>query len=317
MQKIIGYFALLLAICTHTTLTPNFTYLFSHGLYADHTLAYYYEHIQKPEDFLLNSPTQIKVIYKSGYTHTWNIENPEEARLWIIQQPLHTFNYPDAIHGFDRSQTSFAQENEIQSLSNAYEKIKHTDVILVGMSRGASVILNFLGTHPTSPVKAAVLESPFDSILNALNTHCHAHWWIPSFVMNTAPNVLFGKFNRKGICPLEVAHNIDKKIPLFIIASLQDTLIPAVNTASIYLKLLECGHEQVYFLLLDKGEHAYLLENDDAPLYLEGVHAFYQKYNLPHNPAFATPGKAILAQCRPSKKVVEEALRNKKSFIKY
>ena len=111
-------------------------------------------------------------------------------------------------------------------------------------------------------------------------------------------------------------HNINKELPLLIIASLEDELIPARNIATIYTKLVDCGHKHAYFLLLDKGAHAYLLENEDAHLYLNTVHAFYKKYSLPHNASFAAQGETLLAQCQPSKKIVDEALKNKKSFIK-
>ena len=238
--------------------------------------------------------------------------------FWIIQDPFHTFNFPDALRGFDGHQTSLAQENEIKTLANEYEKLKHQKIVLVGMSRGASTILNFLGTHNSSAVVAAVVESPFDSILDTLTTLCQAAGvnWVPSIIKNSSPNLFFGKFNPHGIFPIKVAHNINKELPILIIASLQDTLIPALNSALIYLKLIDCGHTHVHLLLLDKGHHAYLLENDDAHLYLNVVHAFYKKYDLPHNQTFAAQGEAFLAQCQPSKKIVDEAIKNKRSFIK-
>ncbi len=294
----------------------NVVYLFAHGLYANQNLAHYYAHVPTIIREIEND--QLHAYTKSGFKHTWVLQNPTDDIFWIIQNPLHTFNFPDAVRGlFDGAQTSLAQENEIQTLANEYEKIKEKKIVLVGMSRGASTILNFLGTRVSNAIAAAIVESPFDSILETLDTLCKLAGvsWIPMVIRHTSPNLLFSKYDAKGIFPIKVAHNISKDLPLFIIASLEDTFIPAAHSASIYFKLLEHGHQNVYLLLLNKGTHGYLLENDDAPLYFNAVHSFYKKYDLPHNATFAAQGDAILAQCQPSKKIVDEALKNKKTFI--
>jgi dienelactone hydrolase len=298
--------------------SDEIVYLFAHGLRTNQNLAWYYAQVPTITSQIQNN--QLHAQTKSGYKHLWPLQNPADDFFWIIKNPFYTFNFPDAARGFgfDWAQTSLAQENEIQTLANEYEKIKQKKIVLVGMSRGASTILNFLGTRSSNSVIAAIVESPFDSITETLNTLCKIAGvtWIPGFIKHISPNLYCGKYDANGIFPIKVAHNINKDLPLLIIASLEDTLIPAGNTASIYNKLRDIGHQHVYFLLLDKGSHAYLLENDDAPLYFNAVHAFYKKYDLPYNETFAAQGDAILAQCQPSKKIVDEALKNKKSFIK-
>lgn len=298
--------------------SEEIVYLFAHGLLTNQNLARYYAQIPTLDVQIQNN--QLYAQTKSGYKHIWPLQNPNDDSFWIIKNPFYTFNFPDAGRGlgFDWNQTSLAQENEIQTLANEYEKIKQKKIVLVGMSRGASVILNFLGTRPSNSIIAAVVESPFDSIVETLDTLCKIAGvnWIPMFIRHNSPNLYCGKYDPNGIFPIKIAHNINKELPLLIIASLEDTLIPAANSAAIYHKLRDLGHQNVYFLLLDKGAHAYLLENDDTPLYLNTVHAFYKKYDLPHNQTFATQGDAILAQCQPSKKIVDDAFKNKKTFIK-
>ncbi len=293
----------------------DIVYLFAHGLFANEKMARYYA--QVPDVITQVQNNQLHAQTKTGYKHTWKLQNTADDLFWIIKDPLFTFNFPDAMRGFDGTQTSLAQENEIQTLANEYEKIKEKQIVLVGMSRGASTILNFLGTRSSSSIVAAVVESPFDSIVETLDTLCKIAGvsWIPMIIRHTSPNLFFGKFDANGVFPIKVAHNIYKELPLIIIASLEDTLIPAANSASIYFKLRDCGHQHIYFLLLDKGAHAHLLENDDAPLYFNVVHAFYKKYNLPHNQTFAAQGDTLLAQCQPSRKTVDDALKNKKTFI--
>jgi predicted esterase len=312
---------IIIAFLSAYLFTPAYSndhvYLFAHGLYTDQSLAYYYENIRKPHEWQI-AHNQIHISFKPGIMHTWNLEDSHQFSCWIIQQPLRTFNFPDATrNGFDGSQTSLGQDNEIQALANEYEKIKNNRIILVGMSRGASTILNFLGTRASSSIAAAVIESPFDSIVHALNNFCKAAgvYWIPFSILHNSPNLFFGKFDPKGISPINVVQNINKELPILIVASLEDQLIPARNVASLYYKFLDNGHQHVYFLLLDKGTHAYLLENEDAPLYLNTAHAFYKYYGLPYNQVFAQQGESLLMQCQPTKKIVEEALKNKKSFI--
>ena len=294
----------------------NVAYLFAHGLYSNRSLAGYHKKFIQDEG-CLKTDTSLQLTYKSGSSYTWPLITQDDANFWIIQAPVYSFNFPDALRGYDANQTSLGQKNEINALANAYEKIKGNEIVLMGMSRGASTILTFLGTHNHEHVVAVVLESPFDSILNTLNTHCGAFWlgFLP-VILHTSPNVLFGKFDRNGVSPIQVIDKINKDLPILIIASLQDTFIPALNTASIYLKFLENNYDNVYFLLVDHGVHGYLLEDNDTHLYLNTVHAFYKKQGLPYNRTFAAQGDAILAQCHPSKELVQEAIKNKKSFIK-
>lgn len=297
----------------------NVVYLFAHGLYNDYTLAYYYENIRRPHELYIINNNELGLGHIPNHTYRWQIEDQNDMRLWILQQPLHTFNFPDATRkGFDGNQTSLGQENEIKALANAYEFIKHDNVVVMGYSRGAATVLNWLGTRKPANVVAAIVESPYDSITNALDFFCKnaGVGWIPYSILYTSPNLFFGKFDYKGVFPIKVVQHLDTRIPLLIIASLEDALVPASSTALIYTRLLQYQHEHVYFLLLEKGTHGYLLESNDAHIYLNTVHAFYQKYHLPHNKAFAAQGKAILAQCQPSKKEVDEALKSKKSFIK-
>lgn len=297
----------------------NVAYLFAHGLYNDYTLAYYYENIRRPHELYVMNNNELHLTHVAGHKYVWSIDDPDDLRLWIIQQPLHTFNFPDATRkGFDGSETSLGQENEIQALANAYTHIKYHNIVSMGYSRGAATMLNWLASRNPTNVVAAIAESPYDSITSALDFFCQNAGvsWIPTSILYSSPNLFFGKFDYKGIFPIKVIHSINPEIPLLLIASLEDALVPAHSTANLYARLLQYGHPHVYFLLLEKGTHGYLLENGDAHVYLNTVHAFYKRYDLPHNKAFAKQGEKILAQCQPSKKEVDEALKSKKSFIK-
>lgn len=315
-----GLLTILLMLNTAVYALKQPTYLFAHGLYNDYSLAYYYQNINKQHVCTVNTK-ELHITYKSGKKYYWQLEETQDSDLWLIQNPMHTFNFPDATRkGFDGSQTSLGQENEIRALTRAYEKVKHTDVVIMGMSRGAATILNFLGTQRPANIAAVIVESPFDSITNTLENFCKmagVSWLMPLNVLYASPNLFFSKFNPKGIFPIKVVQNIQKDLPILLVASLQDDLIPALSTATIYSKLVETGHPHVYFVLLEKGAHGYLLEDEDAHIYLNAVHAFYKKYDLPHNKSLATHGESILAQCQPHSEIIVDAIKQKKTFIKH
>src|SRR5579871_3579349 len=84
---------------------------------------------------------------------------------YLINTPYGSFNYPDATDRFYRvnyNETSFGQENEIGRLYNAYlktlEHFENCDIILWGLSRGASNLAIFAGRYQLDKVKAIVLE---------------------------------------------------------------------------------------------------------------------------------------------------------------
>ena len=261
-------------------------FLFSHGLADTHKQAYTYKKSEKPDKY------------------------------YLIDGRLFTFDYPDATEKFWRvniTQTSLAQRDEINTLQKAFhdtfkllkkEGYESPSCVLVGLSRGASTIINFMGLYNPPEVRALVLESPFDSIQTII-THKikHAHLqWVPGInaISNALVSALFFNYKRNGIQPKDTAPALDKDLPIFISCSLQDSLIPAVSTIKLYNILRASGHEHVYLFIAKSGEHSKILSSSEGKNYQNAVHAFYRKYKLPHDESFALQGEQILATCQPS-----------------
>lgn len=239
---------------------------------------------------------------------------------WIIQEPLVYFDFPDVgLDGFKPEHTSLGQDNEIQALKKAYEQTSQASkkVILMGLSRGASTAINLLGTEKNEHIVAGIFESPFDSIVKMLKRRVSHHklWWIPQFVMHKVPELIFKKYKSDKQSPIDCISRISPSLPLLFICSLEDTLIDAEGTCDLYVTLKKAGYEHVYLLLLNKGAHAQLLWHNNRDWYVHVVHAFYKKYNLPHEKEFAEKGRDLLAQCQPDVSTVIKALQSKKSFI--
>lgn len=280
---------LLVSMILSCSAQQDVAYLFSHGLGASG---------QQAKDYMVT---------------------PFNAQ-WIIQEPLVYFDFPDGgVDGFKPEHTSLGQDNEIQALKKAYEQTIKADkkVILMGLSRGASTALNLLGTQKTECIVAGIFESPFDSIVKMLKRRVSQHklWWIPQFVMHKAPELIFKKYKSDKQSPIDCISRISPALPLLFICSLEDTLIDAEGTCDLYLTLKKAGYEHVYLLLLNKGAHAQLLWHNDREWYVQVVHAFYEKYNLPYEKEFAEKGRHLLAQCQPDVTTVTKALQLKRSFI--
>ena len=127
--------------------TPTIHYLFSHGLADSHKQAFRYA------------------------------ESPQNQKPYIIKHPIVTFDYPDvstSIFRINRFKTSLAQNNEIACLAYHYfNQISHAQSILVGVSRGASALVNFMGLYNPDTVCALILESPFDAVESIVNRLAH------------------------------------------------------------------------------------------------------------------------------------------------
>ena len=227
---------------------------------------------------------------------------------YLIHTPFVAFNYPDATTKFYRvnyNETSFGQENEIERLNKAYTTImsrhKNCDVILWGLSRGASNLLIFAGLYQLDNVKAIVLESPYytmgqviESIMLKKNLS-----WLPLSYGETLAEFIFKRYTRHGLSPANCIENISKEIPIFIICSKEDRLVPFSSSINVYKKLVESGHKHTYIFITDYGKHAAILQGPDGEKYQWVVNAFYKKYNLPHCSTSAAQGESLLALCQP------------------
>ena len=81
-----------------------------------------------------------------------------------------------AFYGSIGLQSSLAQENEIERLAQTFDQVivkKEKKSVLIGVSRGASTIINFMGLYNPEHVQAIILESPFDCVDSIARSICH------------------------------------------------------------------------------------------------------------------------------------------------
>jgi len=275
----------LLLLCSSiSNIHAQVWYLFSHGLADTYKQAYRYAKT-----------------YKVG-------GNTYRNRRYLINRPFVTFNYPDAYEGLfriNRKETSLAQDNEIDRLKLAFEKTvqyakeKGTDnneIVIFGLSRGASTALNFMGLYNPLQVKALVLESPFDavsSIIDNQRKQLRLEWLSHDTGEYIMKNI-FRRYNRNGIRPIDMIGKIRKDLPILIICSKEDLLIPWHSSIQLYKKFKKSGYSSVHLFVTEHGKHSNVLWDQDGNTYQAIVHAFYEKYGLPHNIEFALQGRKYL-----------------------
>ena len=232
-----------------------------------------------------------------------------------MEGKVFTYDYPDATKHFWRvnfTQTGLAQHNEIMGLKKAYEQTKaslkkstnpNKDLVLVGLSRGASSILIFAGLHKPEQVKGIIVESPFDS------TRTIAQNMLRKLHLDSVPGMqtlghwaisaIFWQHSTRGIQGIDSVESIDKDLPILFVCSREDSLIPVESTIALYKKLRENGHKKVHIFIANAGRHGRILHGSDGKKYQRIVHAFYQKYGMHHDKELADLGEKLLLSSQP------------------
>jgi pimeloyl-ACP methyl ester carboxylesterase len=261
-------------------------YLFAHGLAAT----------KKQVDILYNrfrEESTDALIYNKH----WLIDNERFA--------VHAFNFDDALNdnggmNFKRHKVNLGQSADLAAFDAAYKDIPHDqDVVLFGLSRGAETILNY-GPHLGSNVKAIILESPFDTLLSIVKSIAR-RMYLP-YNRHTRPFFLsamkywFPALDMKGIVPIKSVEFFPLDIPILFVHSAQDSVVSINSSRRLYGALRSRGHNNVYLLELPEGSHGKIIRGACAQTYCSVVHAFFKKYNLPHDEQRAVDGDSFFIE---------------------
>jgi pimeloyl-ACP methyl ester carboxylesterase len=227
-------------------------------------------------------------------------------RFLLTEQPFY-FDYADAATGwrkyFKMHRSSLAQQSEIDLLDTHHQilcdQLTGThDILVMGVSRGASVVINFVALKKPQHVRALLLESPFD---RAKNIMCSFLKKIP-YGLSLAYYFLRWAFPHHSqtstIHPEDVIGDLPLSMPVLLICSKEDSVIPARSTINLFTILKETGHTDVYLLVTEHGRHAKILWGADGEKYQAVTHAFFARYNLPHDADWAKRGADLLDACR-------------------
>lgn len=279
--------------------------------------------------FSLDAPesTSHNIVYlfahglRSTYHQGYKLTEGHNKDHWIMSKPLATFNFPDALHekhSCDKKEVNLGQELDIECLESAYQQVLDATspdhgVVLVGISRGSATILNYAALRKPEQVKAIIVECAFDtleSVVRHLLRRFYVHW-VP-FSKKAGIKIAskqFPRLNCNGVFPSKVVQEIPDRIPVLLVHSAHDNVVPINSSRRLYCQLRNAQHEHVYLLELASGAHGKALFGKDADSYQYAVHAFYRRYNLPHNEVWAQHGESLLNCCQPLVNVVEQRIK--------
>lgn len=262
-------------------------------------------------DLAHNKHEQYLFVHGIAETHTqadWYTKD-KSSLPYLMDGRVFTYDFPDATTHFWRvnfTQTGLGQHNEVMGLKSAYdqtiERLKaeggNQDLVLVGVSRGATAILNFMGLYHPAHIKALVLESPFDSTFSIAQNIAHKGCLrnvpgSPSMVHNLM-SFIFWNHCTDGLRAIDAAPSIDKDLPILLVSSQQDARVPCESTQALYDALRDSGHSHVHMLVLEQGLHGRILQGASGSEYQAAVNAFYKKYGIAYDDALAFVGQDLL-----------------------
>lgn len=197
-----------------------------------------------------------------------------------ITSTCYTFCFHDRLNTLN-----FGQEKDCDKLASAYAQVKekhpHASLVLVGISRGASAIINTMAAHRDvdwSPVKAVILESPYE----------HVEGLIEHIMNSYAPFVLFGKnilygllqkltaYRSQGIQSIDMIERFPQHIPLFISYSKTDKTVCPECTRTLIMNMQSSNHTITSYEA-ESGRHSTLAEQ---PAYAAAVQDFLAQHGL-------------------------------------
>lgn len=208
---------------------------------------------------------------------------------------VHSFNFCDrALGSFNKKACALGQAADIDVLRDTLVQLEQRNVVLIGVSRGAATIINYMGIHQPSNINALVFESPFSAIDDVLKER---YTWLPMRLKRLIfKYFVYPAFDFNGEQPTHFITKISKDIPVAFICIEDDAIVPCHSTVQLYEALKNAGHEKCHLFKLSAGIHARIVDDIN---YRTFIHAFYAHYGLPHDTHLAQVGEVYFASSRP------------------
>lgn len=197
----------------------------------------------------------------------------------VITSTCYTFSFNDRI-----STLNFGQARDCALLFAAYQKVreKHTEssIVLVGISRGASTIINMLAQEKGdwSPIQAVILESPYLSV-DSLVQHISSLYvfYIPystsllKKVVSTLP-----LYDHQGIQTISAVPHFPPTSPVLVSYSKKDKTVSPLDAQEI-VRMLRAQGNHVLEYAAEEGRHSTL---SLCPEYAKAVRTFLDVHEL-------------------------------------
>jgi len=215
-----------------------------------------------------------------------------------VQQLSKNNSHSVATHWINPFKVNVAQDTDVAICKAkideaiAQESNKPQKVILYGVSRGSATVFSTCARHYSEQIAAVVCEGVFDTVNNILvygNLFSRLKIGLLKYSKLT-------NFKADGISPITSALQMPKDVPIALITSIVDEVVPHQCTLNLYKKLRELGYTKVHILILKTSKHDVYPTGDEKEIYEAFIHAFYKRYNLPHIAKFAADGEKVFAR---------------------
>lgn len=239
-------------------------------------------------------------IADSGKRQVQSMLKTSDETPYLLSMPCEHFNFACSTEGWWRINfwlCDLGQHDELKQMHEALEKLRdknpNAKFILVGISRGASAIINYCANYKNDDISACILESPYDHIENLIDHH-HTLKPLGDYARMFF-KLLFPKCDLDhGIFPSNQINKIETDIPMLFVSVENDASIPLKCVLNLIEQRKDAKHQHVHHIHLQNGKHGNLMSGEDAEKYQNAGHAFFARYGLPHNAEFAKSGTAFL-----------------------
>lgn len=170
-------------------------------------------------------------------------------------------------------------EQNIKAIEECVKLHPDNKIVLFGCSRGAAttiITLANLDIEILKHIKLVIVEAPFDSVENVVNSS----FYFPNFILNSLK--WFTKYDENQQTPLD-AVNSEKfplNVPIAFVTSEVDTTVPIDNTMNLINVLKNRNHQHLHHLNLKNSHHALMHSHnpEDVNNYLQFVNNLYELY---------------------------------------
>lgn len=214
--------------------------------------------------------------------------------------------------------TAFGQEKDIEVITKGIKAL-NKKVVGLGVSKGASTWINAAAVEENiDNIHALVLESPYYNVNKIIHKFWYADYanYLPKGkeLVNALVKKILKYYDPYGIQPIYSIKDIkNKDLPIFLIHSQQDQLIPINHSRRLYIEFLRQSFKNVYLIECPTGRHANVLTQDNTHCFKRALNSFYKKFNIPtfeHNLE-----DLDIHQFQPTIKEVENRIKQNYSLV--
>lgn len=158
---------------------------------------------------------------------------------------------------------NLGQEADVAAVETAFEKIPlGEDYICFGVSRGCAALVGWLAAAPPGrrPPRSVVLEGCPASLPSITRNSTGLGWLYYSVVEAVLPKI--SSWDPSGSSALSLITKISPEIPILLVTSKADRVVPMGCSLDLFQVLKNAGHRKTELLVLEHAGHTDYTHNN-------------------------------------------------------